>query len=257
MRWLAVLPALLAAQAAFGADGELSAGAGIAYTKGDYGTGSETKILSLPFLARYESAPWLFKATVPWLRITGPANVIPGVGKFNNRGQGRGRQGGEATESGLGDTVLSATYTAQYDPRTTQGVDLTGKLKLPTADENRGLGTGSTDFGFQADAYRTFDRLTAFGGLGYTFFGKSDVVELKNGFNYGVGVSTRLDATDSVGVSLDGRQAIVDGGSPQRELTAFWNRRVDKARRLQAWFLLGLADGSPDVGLGASALLSF
>jgi hypothetical protein len=250
MRRIAVLLAL-AAPAVFAAEGELSAGAGIAYTKGDYGTGSETRILSLPFLARYESAPWLFKASVPYLRITGEGDVIPGVGKT-----GRGRRG-ERTESGLGDTALSATYTAQYDPRTTQGIDLTGKLKLPTADENKGLGTGSTDFGFQADVYRTFDRLTAFGALGYTFFGKSDVVELKNGFNAGVGVSTRLDATDSVGVSLDGRQAVVEGGSPQRELTAFWNRRVDKARRLQAWFLLGLADGSPDAGLGVSALLSF
>jgi hypothetical protein len=40
-------------------------------------------------------------------------------------------------------------------------------------------------------------------------------------------------------------------------LTVFWNRHVAKAQRLQAYFLLGLADGSPDVGIGASALFSF
>ena len=255
MRWLLLLPAL-AAPAAFAADGELSAGAGIAYTKGDYGTGSETKILSLPFTARYDTDPWIFKATVPWLRITGPTDVVAGVGRVNN-GRGRNSRGGESTESGFGDTVLSATYNALYDRSTTLGIDLTGRLKLPTGDENKGLGTGSTDVGFQVDAYRTFDRLTVFGDVGYTFFGHSDVVDLKNAYNYGIGASTKLDAVNSVGLSLDGRQRVVDGGSPQRELTAFWNHRIDRARRVQAFFLVGLADGSPDVGLGASALFSF
>jgi len=71
MRVLAVLPALLAASAVFAADGELSAGVGIDYSKGNYGTGSETKILSIPFMARYDNEPWKLKATVPYLRVTG------------------------------------------------------------------------------------------------------------------------------------------------------------------------------------------
>lgn len=251
MRTLAWLPALLLAPAVFAAEGELSAGAGINYSKGDYGTGSETKILSIPFMARYDSEPWILKLTVPYLRVTGPGDVIPGVGRTNRGGRS------ETTESGIGDTVLAATYGAFYDAQSKLGLDLTAKLKLPTGDENKGLGTGSVDETLQADGYKAIERFTVFGTLGYTFFGHSDVVELKNAFNYGIGVSTRLDATDSVGLSLDGRQRVVEGGPPQRELTAFWNRRVDKARRLQAYFLLGFADGSPDVGLGVSALFSF
>ena len=42
--------------------------------------------------------------------------------------------------SGLGDIVLSAAYSAYYNPATTLGMDLTGKLKLPTADESKALG---------------------------------------------------------------------------------------------------------------------
>jgi hypothetical protein len=260
MRRIAVLAALVAAPALSSpalAAGELSAGAGIAYTKGDYGTGSETKILSLPFMARYDTDSWIFKATVPWLRVTGPSNVIPGVGRFSNKGSGKGRSGGEATESGFGDTVLSATYNAFYDRSSTLGLDLTTRLKLPTADENKGLGTGSTDVGFQGELYRTVDRITVFGVLGYTLYGDSDVVEQKNGFNYGIGASTKLDATNTVGASLDGRQRVVEGGAEQRELTFFLNHRIDRSRRIQAFFLVGLADGSPDVGLGVSALFSF
>ena len=251
MRAFAVLPALFLASVAFAADGELSAGAGIDYSRGDYGTGSETKILSIPFMARYDIDPWRFKLTVPYLRVTGEGDVIPGVGRTN-----RGRRG-ERTESGIGDSVLAATYGGLRDAQSQSGLDLTAKLKLPTGDENRGLGTGSTDETIQVEPYKTIDRLTLFGTLGYTFFGHSDVVELKNGFLYEVGASARLDATDSVGASLFGRQRVVEGGSPQRELTVFWNRRVAKAQRLQAYFLLGLADGSPDVGIGASALFSF
>lgn len=251
MRVLAWLPALLIAPAVFAADGELSAGAGIDYSKGDYGTGSETKILSIPFMARYDNDPWKLKATVPYLRVTGQGDVIPGIGR-NGRGQR-----GETTESGIGDTVLAATYGALYEPQSKFGLDLTAKLKLPTGDENRGLGTGSVDETLQAELYKSLDRLTVFGTFGYTFFGHSDVVELKNAAHAEVGAITRINATDSVGASLYGRQAVVEGGEPQRELTVFWNRRVTKAQRFQAYFLLGLADGSPDVGIGASALFSF
>ena len=250
MRGLAVLPALLLASAAF-AQGELSLGAGIDYSKGNYGTGSETKILAIPFMARYDQDPWKLRLTVPYLRVTGPGDVIPGIGR-TNRGQR-----GETTESGIGDTVVSGTYAALYDQASQLGLDLTAKLKLPTGDEQRGLGTGSVDQTLQVEGYKSIDRITLFGTLGYTFFGDSDVVELKNGYLYELGGSTRLDATDSVGASLYGRQPVVEGGSPQRELMLFWNRRVAKAQRLQAYFLVGLADGSPDVGIGASAMFSF
>jgi len=250
MRGLAVLPTLLLASAAL-AQGEFSAGAGLDYSKGDYGTGSETRILSIPFMARYDSEPWKLRLAVPWLRVTGEGDVIPGVGKTN-----RGRRG-ERTESGIGDSVVSASYGAISDAQSKFGLDVTAKLKLPTGDEQRGLGTGSVDKTLQVEPYKTVDSLTLFGTLGYTFFGDSDVVDLKNGYLYELGASHRLDATDSVGASLFGRQRVVEGGPPQRELTVFWNRRIAKAQRLQAYFLVGLADGSPDVGLGASALFSF
>src|SRR5436189_2269778 len=101
MRGLAVLPALLLASAAIAAEGELSAGAGIDYSKGNYGTGSETKILSIPFMARYDSDPWKLKATIPYLPVTGQGDVIPGIVR-----NGRGKRG-ETTESGIGDSVLA------------------------------------------------------------------------------------------------------------------------------------------------------
>jgi hypothetical protein len=247
-----------AASFSFGADGELSAGAGLNYSSGKYGTSTDTKILSVLFNARYETDLWTFRLTVPYLSVTGPANVIPGVGRFDSSGRPRRRAVvGTTSESGPGDTVASATYNAYYDAATKRGLDLTGRLKLPTADANKGLGTGATDESLQLDVYQTLDRLTLFADVGYTFFGHSDFVQLDNALNYGVGASNKLRATDSVGASLDGRQRVTPGGAPQRELTVFWNRRTDSATRVQAYFLIGLANGSPDWGLGVSAAYTF
>jgi hypothetical protein len=248
-----------AARCALGADdGEFSLGTGLNYSTGNYGTSTETKILSIPFTARYDEGPWTLKLTVPYLRVTGPANVIPGIGRFDTSGRRSRRQGqATTTESGIGDTVMAATYNAYYDSATKGGVDVTARLKLPTADADRGLGTGSTDESFQLDLYKTTDRVTLFGDLGYTFFGHSDFVQLQNAFNYGAGASFKLDATDSAGLSLDARRRVTPGGPPQRELTGFWNRRIDKARTMQAYLLKGFANGSPDWGAGVSAAYAF
>src|SRR5258708_5907659 len=137
---------------ALGADGELSLGAGVNYSTGKYGTSAETKIVSVPFNVRYDTDLWTFKLTVPYLSVTGPANVIPGVGSFDSSGRPRRRAfAGTTTESGLGDTVASATYNAYYDSTSKRGLDLTGRLKLPTAEADKGLGTGSTDESEQVD----------------------------------------------------------------------------------------------------------
>lgn len=239
-------------------DGELRLGVGADYSRGKYGTSSESTTFSVPFTARYERDRWTYKLTVPWLEVTGPANFLQGFGRVDNSGKPKRRSfSGTTTESGIGDTVGSVTYNTWYDENLEQGIDLTGRVKLPTADAGKGLGTGSTDFSAQIDAYRTFDRTTLFADVGYYFFGHSDYVELKNAWNYGIGASQKMNDRDSLGASLDGRQRASVGGATQRELTLFWNRRMDPSTRFQAYVLFGLADGSPDFGVGISAAKSF
>ena len=247
-----------AASLSHGADGELRLGAGLDYTRGKYGSSTESTTVAIPVTVRYELDRWTYKLTLPYLKVTGPANFVPGIGHVDNSGKSNRRNfAGTTTESGLGDSVASATYNAWYDASLKRGLDLTGRLKLPTGDAAKGLGTGSTDAGVQVDAYQTFDRLTVFADLGYTFFGHSDYVELQNAGNYGVGASQKLNDLDSLGASLDGRNKVTPGGAKQRELTFFWNRRADRATRFQAYVLFGLANGSPDVGAGVSAARAF
>ena len=227
----------------------LTLGVGFHYSSGDYGTSDTTDIASLAATAKYDAGPWTYRATVPYLKIDGDNAVIPGVG--NVRGGGSGTR----TESGLGDIVLGATYAAYSDRRL--GVDLTGKVKLATADEAKGLGTGEHDFIFLVDLYQAFDRVTAFGGIGYHILGDAPGLPLDNVWSINLGFSHRLDERDSAGLSFDARQRVARDASPQRELTGFFVRQLDRFWKAQLYALIGLADGSPDWGFGLSAARPF
>src|SRR5258708_8788611 len=85
---------------------ELSLGVGFNYTSGDYGTSTTTQILTIPFMARYEHAPWTLKLSIPYIRVSGGTAVVPGVGRGNNsnpnaRGRGPGGTEPQPTPSGL------------------------------------------------------------------------------------------------------------------------------------------------------------
>jgi hypothetical protein len=237
---------MLVVHGAHSQDGELRLGGGFHYSEGDYGSTIDTRITTLEATARYETGRMVYRASVPWLSVKGDTGVIPGIG------QAGGAPVRSGSESGLGDIVLSAAYSAYYNPATTLGMDLTGKIKLPTADETKGLGTGEPDFAFLLDLYRTFDRVTGFGGVGYHVMGDSPDLPLENAWSANLGATYRLDARDSVGALLEGRQRVAPGGSRTRELMGFWTHSLEGTWRSQLYGLIGLADGSPDWGFGLS-----
>jgi hypothetical protein len=242
---------------------QLSLGAGVHYSTGDYGTGTDTEILAVPLTARYDRGLLTVKVSVPWLEISGGTAVVPGVGRITNTSpNARGRRGGgatssEATASGMGDTTVSAAWGVVRDAAAGHGADVGAKIKIATADADDGLGTGEHDFGVFADAYKVLGRNTIFGGVGYTWFGSSPFLALEDVWSVNLGVSHRLDDRDSAGLSFDGRQRVSASASPQRELTAFYLRKLDRRWTAQAYFLKGFADGSPDWGAGISAAYAF
>jgi hypothetical protein len=72
-----------------------------------------------------------------------------------------------------------------------------------------------------------------------------------------LGFSYKVDERDSAGLSFDARQRVASGASPQRELTGFFVRQLDRLWKAQLYALIGLADGSPDWGFGLSAARPF
>ena len=231
--------------------GELTLGAGLHYNQGNYGTDQTTRISSIVFTGRYDTGRWTLRASVPYLRVTGRGTVIPGVGRV------RDTPLLETRTSGFGDPVLSATYEAYSNPKLRLGVDVTGRIKLATGKPEQQLSTGEHDLGFQLDVFKTFDQVTLFASIGYTIFGSTPVSPLDNVFNYSLGGTLRLNERDSVGLSFDEREPVVSGGPWQQELTLFGSRRLEAGWRAQTYFLLGLAEGSPDWGVGVSLARPF
>ncbi|HJY79011.1 MAG TPA: transporter [Burkholderiales bacterium] len=225
-----------------------SVSAGAEYTTGKYGSPDKTETLYIPFILRHETGPWVLKATVPWLRITGPGNVI---GAGADRVVVPGVDNARRTESGLGDIVLSAFYNVLDERKGGLGLDLGAKVKLPTADDQKGLGTGELDYAAQMDFFKPFDATTLFGSIGYRVYGDPAGVTLKDVFYTSIGASYRMSSQQSVGVAYDYRPAIVNGGGKVSEATLFWSNRLSPEWKLQVYGLVGFADASPDAGIGA------
>ena len=226
-------------------EGPLTLGAGLHYSTGDYGSATTTEITTLAFTAKYLSGPWTLRAFIPYLEVTGDSSVIPGIGRVRGGGD-------RTTQTGLGDIVLGATYTALADRAGSLGLDLTGKVKLATADENKGLGTGEHDFAFITEIYKTFDRLTPFFGIGYHVLGDAPGQPLDNVWSMSFGASYKIDERSDIGASFDTRDRVVPGGSEQRELIGFFTHKLTRSWKAQVYGLIGLSDGSPDWGLGAT-----
>lgn len=266
---LAVLLAVAASAPVVAGTPSVSVGAD--YTSGKYGTSTTTDILSVPFTVGYDTDKWHLKLTLPYVRISGSGSVIPGVGGVSNTNpSGRGNSPfslpgtsststtyGTGSAAGIGDVVAKASYTVFYDRDSRFGLDVGGKIKFGTADENKGLGTGKNDYGVTVDAYKGIGDWTVFGGVGYTKYGSSAYIPLHNGANANVGASFRVSRKNSVGGYYYYRQRISDYGYKQSELTGYFNHRFSDTMRLQVYALAGLSNGSPDMGGGASLKWSF
>ena len=240
------------------ADGQLSLSSGFDYSSGDYGGSASTDILSIPVIGKYETGPWTYRLTVPYIEVTGPGNVVPGVGRGNTvNGKKGAAVSGTSTESGLGDITGAATYNLFPGTATQPAVDLTGKIKLGTADRERGLGTGENDYSAQVDVYQAFDRITGFATLGYSILGSSSAIPLDNVFYVTIGAGYKFDDRLSGGVMLDLREAASSFSGPRRELTGYVNYKLDRQWKVQGYVLQGFADGSPDFGLGALVTRAF
>jgi len=226
--------------------GSLTLTSGFDYSSGDYGDDVDTKISAVPLVAKYELDRWTFKVTVPYIHIKGPGDVIPSIGQVSQTPR-RDR----TTESGWGDTVVSASYS--FYPTIAQGlvIDVTGKVKFDTADEDRGLGTGENDYATQVDIYKVFGKFTAIAGIGYRVYGNPSFGTLDNVFYGSAGGAYKLTDTTSIGAIYDYRPKITDAGSEISEVLSFVSHKLTEQWKLQGYFVKGFSDGSPDYGGGA------
>jgi len=226
-------------------------GVGFDYSSGDYGFTQKTEVLSIPLNLAYEQDRWAFRATFPYIRIKGPATVVAGLDPIAAPVRPVSRQ-----ESGFGDVVASATYHANPTPGELN-VDFSGRVKFGTADKDRGLGTGETDFYAQTDLYQVFGDVIPFVSLGYRFLGSNATFPLKDGPYFSAGTSFRLSPTSVVGAAYDWRSRIIDGAKNASDAIVFVSTNPNDRWNLLGYLLAGFNDAAPDYGLGGAATYKF
>ncbi len=243
--------------------------AGVDYSSGKYGLGSSTTIWDVPLVFGYSGSAWSASLTLPYLHVSGPGNVIPGIGVVRNTNpQSRGKAGSSAivipatylsgTASGIGDVEAQATFHAVHNRDAGFGLDLTGRIKFGTASANKGLGTGQNDYGAAVDLYKTLGPgWMAFGGFAYTWLGSSTYIQLNDVWSGNLGLSYAFDQGDMAGVYLFYQQRPSTTSYTRQEATVFYNHRINETWNLRGYVMGGFANGSPDYGAGLSARMSF
>lgn len=242
----------------------------VTYEQGDFGTASTTRTVFVPFTLQYLGDQFDLGVTVPFLYQETPPNVVAVAGApepiradSGGPGGGGGADEGVATRvtkqtaAGLGDIVVKGRYYLVEDRGPFPEVSPFAKVKLPTADDDKGLGTGELDFGFGVELAKRFGSLTAFGDLGYTFIGDPPGINFRDKISGTVGVAYALTNRLTPSVALEWSRALVATADDPLDAVFGLDYKVTRDISLQYFVTVGLSDGSPDFGVTAATAVRF
>jgi len=236
----AVCLSLMGGYAAAQTDGPMiRISTGVEYTSGEYGGSGDIEDLYVPFTVRFDYSRLGLRLTIPYLRVTAPADAIaPGPETTT-------------TEGGLGDVIAGATlYDVFVNDAADLVLDVSGKIKFGTADVDKGLGTGENDYTLQLNAYRFFYRFTLQGSVGYKLRGDPPGIDLEDVFLGSIGGSFSATSRTRLGMFYDYREASLKGGDALQELSGFASFSLNDRWRLELYALTGFGNNSPDWGGG-------
>jgi hypothetical protein len=259
----------------------LSMSVGADYSTGKYGSNDSTDVYYMPFAASYNTGKFTYKLTIPYIRVKGPGDVIPGgfggggggggAGAFgcagdNRKGATKPADSGpcaglggavvsttgrvSSTESGLGDIVAGLTYNVFDDEATGILLDVSGRIKFGTASDSKGLGSGKTDFALQGYAEKSFGAPFVSLGLGYKWLGEPAGVSYKNVTFGSLGAGYKFSKSTTADFSYDWATAAVSGAERPQEISASLSHWINDKYKLSGIIYTGLSDANADVGGG-------
>lgn len=228
-------------------DGGISWTTGIEYSSGDYGGSDAIEDIYVPVTARIDLERLSLELTVPYLSVRAPS----GTTVTDPGGEPVTGTGDMTTESGVGDIIASATlYDVFYSADLNLALDLTGKIKFGTADEEKGLGTGKKDYTVRADLIRFYDRVMLLASLGYKFRGEPEGYEIDDVMLGSVGGVYAVSDRTRLGFYYDYRESALADSDALSELSGFMSRRLGEKLQIQFYAFSGFSNSSPDWGAG-------
>lgn len=280
-RWLVLTSVLAVVPAVAGAaDDEWEVGSAPSFSSGRYGTSTRTDMLHTPIMTRRLFGNGDVTFVFPFTCISGngdftivdgtPVPSDPTIATGGRPGTERGRAtptppplpiptpppAVPTTDCGMGDLVLRARYYALDERGWMPTIALRGHLKAPTANPERGLGTGKPDVGVGVEVSRMLGGgLLAMVDAGFTVIGDPDDVDYDNNWWYDVGLGRDLSrGLLNLSVFFAEDRAIVPRYENARDILTALTVKGANGWRVQLSGQFGLSDGAPSHGfaLGAS-----
>jgi hypothetical protein len=139
------------------------------------------------------------------------------------------------TTSGLGDLVVRGEVPLLSGTATRPWITALARLKLPTADEDRGLGTGKTDLEGGFGLVHPMGGVNLLLDVTYARIGRPEWIELQDVVRLGGGVSIPLGPRPGTNAYayFENRTSPVPGLEDQRSLAVGGNARFGAGRRLR------------------------
>jgi hypothetical protein len=222
---------------------------GVGYDQGDFGSTEVSRAYYAPFSLRYTRTRFDVGISSAFARIdtAGGIRLIDGVPTQTNSSSG------PLLESGLGDTTIRSRYFMVIDEgrgSTKPSITPFVKVKIPTAQEERGLGTGKTDYGFGVEVDKEVGPVFLFGDVAYTVVGKIPSLNFRNRPAASFGVGKQVSENVTVSSMLDWRRSIIAGNTNPTELVGVLSYRASRRVTVTPNAFVGLTDGSSDFGVG-------
>ena len=254
---------VISAGPAIAEDPRWSLSTSVNFSRGDYGTKEDTHLLDVPFTLGVTPIDRLtLSVTVPYIRQTTQTVTLTGGGvavrKDKERKLATDRPSVTRTEHGLGDILAKGQYVLLEERAIFPEISPYLKIKFPTADEDKGLGTGEFDETLGVDLSKTFlQRLVAYLAVGYTFIGSPSGANLDNSFSWSIGAAYLVAQPVTLFGFLEGATAISPGQENPLELRFGAEYKLARAVKLTSSVNVGLSDGSPDFGFSAGLAFRF
>ncbi len=212
---------------------EVTLTTGFDRSSGDFGQAAETTIESLPLTVRVDTREWVFKMQSSQLRIEQITE-----------------DGLTSKESGQGDTLLSVAKKSWFRWRGINYIDVGIRTKVPTADQDKRLGTGEADWMLQFDGYRQMGKWMPCGSVGYRWYGDSVEEPRDNGVYGSVGLNYNYSPRVSAGMLLDFRSANTSRIEDGEEMIPYMVFALNSRWSISVYGVFGLSKGSADNGSG-------
>ena len=269
-----VMGAALAAPVVARAQTSISAGASVRMLSGTFGGTETTHVVYAPAVLRADARRFELSVSVPFLTIDSStvslsqAGFVPmqgsligapnagmpmhGGGSMMGQPAGSGTTAINATatrQSGLGDIITSAGYRVVDNSFSHVQLVVGVRVKVPTADAARGLGTGKTDVAGVVAIRKRYDQGWVYAEGGYLAVGQPTGAQLSNVALWNAGAGRRLTDRLYLLGSAAGSTSVVQAFGSPAELGAGVGVKLSQRLVLTVLPSVGLSHASPKYAL--------